>query len=251
VKMPIFQRLVTATGLVALMAACNASGSADMAARLDPTGISGTVVGTARDLRPNTEDADAPREFNLGLMAPRLDAVAAGDLSRPNMAAAADSQINQAMTMQTLNLAASVANAGIGAAMSGGASLAAAAPGLAMRAAGTGYAMAKMGEAKTRIRDATAGAEAERTAARVVPDEDRPAEARAILSVVAGTGRSASWQNPASGASGKVTVKALNGPQLPSGMRCRMIAQEWRGTGGSRSGHMMACAHHGVWYDLS
>jgi hypothetical protein len=220
-------------------------------ARLDPTGLSGTIAGTARDVRAAAGDADEPGQFDLGMIAPRLDAVASGDLSRPHMAGAAESRISQPMAMQTLNLAASVANAGVGAAMTGGASLAAAAPSLAMQAAGTGYALGTMNDARGRIRDATARADAERAASRVVPDEDRPAEARAILSAIDDAGRSAAWQNPASGAAGRVMIRALDSGPLPGGMRCRIVAQEWRGSGRVRKGQMMACNHQGVWYDLS
>lgn len=243
------QTWMGAAGLAAVAAGCIPSGGADMAARLDPTGLSASVVGTARDLRPNSEVPDDSGSIDLSLIAPRLDAVAAGDLSRPDMAGAIDGRISQAMTMQTLNLAASVANAGVGAAMTGGASLAA--PSLLMQAAGTGYAVSKMSEARGQVRGTMARAEAERAAARIVPDADRPAEAQAILSVIDGAGRSAAWQNPTSGASGKVTIKALNRSQMPGDIRCRLVVREWRGTGGSRRGNMMVCASCGVWYDLS
>ena len=153
--------------------------------------------------------------------------------------------------MQTLNLAASVANAGIGAAMSGGASLAAAAPSLVMKAAGTAYTAAQMSAASSQMRSTMAQADAERSASRVVPDVDRPTEAQAILSVIDGAGRSATWRNSASGAAGKVTIKSLSNPGLPGDLRCRIVVQEWRGSGETRKGNMMACSRHGVWYDLS
>jgi hypothetical protein len=153
---------------------------------------------------------------------------------------------NEMVTRQAMSIASTIA----GAAMSGGVGLAAAAPSLVMQAASTGVAMGAMGSAEGQIDQAIQQAEAQRAAERVIPDEDRPAEAQAILSVVNGPGgRSAAWQNPQTGSSGRVTIRQAS--PVPGGIRCRLVEQEWKRGGERRKSGMTVCTQNGVWFDLS
>jgi surface antigen len=137
----------------------------------------------------------------------------------------------------------------IGGAMTGGIGLAASAPSLIMRTASTGMAMGQMAAADAQIEETMAKAEAARMASRIVPDGDRPAEAQALLSIIDGpNGKSASWRNPDTGASGRITVRHTN---TSAGMTCRIVEQEWKTGAESRKGSMAICRQDGRWYDLS
>ncbi|WP_230529942.1 hypothetical protein [Microvirga roseola] len=94
-------------------------------------------------------------------------------------------------------------------------------------------------------------AETQRAAEQLVPNADRPAEARAILSLVDRPGGgSAAWQNPATGASGTVTVQEM-GRGMTGSLECRNVKREWRGGGTVRRGDMLACRNRGEWYEMS
>jgi hypothetical protein len=98
---------------------------------------------------------------------------------------------------------------------------------------------------------AIAQAGAQRAAQQLVPDADRPAEARAILSILDGAGAaSAAWQNPSTGASGKVSLKPTNRKAFGA-LDCRLVRREMRSGGATRTGEMLACRSNGEWYDLS
>jgi hypothetical protein len=215
---------------------------AETAAGFDPTGIAGTALSVARSVQPK-EDDHAESGFGLSQIAVSLDEVAAGRTDRPRPA----NPMKAAMARMAASQAGSVASTVIRGAMTGGMGLAASAPSLAMRAASTGMAMGQMAAADAQIEQAIAQAEAARAANRIVPDEDRPAEARAILSIVDG-GRSAVWSNPDTGASGKVS---LGRPTKAGEMTCRAVEQEWKGGGKSRKGSLFICLQDGIWYDLS
>ena len=58
----------------------------------------------------------------------------------------------------------------------------------------------------------------------------------------------ASWKNPATGASGTVTLKA--GHKGPSGGDCRTGTRSYRNGGASRSGHVLVCSEGGRWYEI-
>lgn len=225
--------------------ACNQTAGmqvANTAAGLDPTGVAGAALGFAQSVQPE-ENQDAGSGFNLSQIAASLDDVAAGRTDRPRLA----NPMKGMMTKMAANQAMNVASTVIGGAMSGGIGLAAAAPGLVMQAASTGMAMSRMAAVDAQVEEAMAQAEAARAANRIVPDEDRPAEARAILSIVNG-GRSAVWRNDESGASGKVSLGRLN---KAGGMSCRVVEQQWKGGGEARKGNFVICVQDGVWYDLS
>ncbi|MBZ6077831.1 hypothetical protein [Microvirga puerhi] len=240
-------------GLAVLLSACNQTGGARLAstaAGLDPTGIAGTAVGLAQSVAP-AEEASSDG-VKLSRMAARLRDVADGRTDRPNLMSAVDGQMSQVMMMQNMALANSIAQAAIGGAMSGGVGLLASAPGIAMQAATTGMANAQISAARSQVQSAMVQAEAERAAARIVPEADRPTEARAILSVIDGAnGRSTTWRNPETGASGKVTVQVFPKSDMSMGLVCRLVHQEWKGSEGTRKGSMVACKQDGEWYDLS
>lgn len=243
------------TALALTVSGCNQtsapSAAANVVAQLDPTGLSSTAIGMAESSRPEAagDDSAAP---DLSMFAPRLRDVAAGHTTRPNMLASIDSKMDEMMALQTMGIASSVAGAAIGGVMTGGTSLVSAAPGIAMQAAMTGVMTSQMAAAKTQSRAAVAAADAERAANRIVPDEDRPSEARAILSLVGNAGtRSATWQNPETGASGKVTIQAVNKKNVPDTLICRLVKQEWKSGKSTRTGSMPICQSGGEWYDLS
>jgi hypothetical protein len=225
--------------------ACNQTAGmqvAQTAAGLDPTGIAGTALSFAQSAQPE-EDHEAAAGFNLSQIAVSLDDVAAGRTDRPRLANPMKGMMTKMAATQAMNVASTV----VGGALTGGVGLAAAAPGLIMQAASTGMAMSQMAAADAQVEQAMAQAEAARAANRIVPDEDRPAEARAILSIING-GRSAVWHNAESGTSGKVSLGRLNKTE---GMSCRVVDQEWKGGGETRKGNFVICVQDGVWYDLS
>lgn len=235
------------------LSACNQTAGSQIAgaaAGLDPTGIAGTAVSLAQSAAPEAEDASS--SMQLSRFAVRLQDVAAGRMERPSLTSALDSQMNQAMATQSMALASTIAGAAVSGAMSGGIGLLAAAPSIAMQAASAGAMTAQMAAARERTQTAMAQAEAEREAARIVPQADRPAEAQAILSVIDGPGgRSTTWRNPETGASGKVSIKDLPRGEMPADFVCRLVNQEWKGAEGTRKGAMVACRQDGEWYDLS
>lgn len=223
------------------------------AAGLDPTGLSQSVRDLGRDARSPEADSDNDEmgEWDLSQFAPSLTAIAAGHTERPNIMGSLEGQMDEIMALQALSLASSIADAALGAALSGGAGLMNSAPHLAMQAASSGQVAGRMAAAKGQTRAAIAKAEAERAADRIVPDADRPAEAQAILSVLQGSGRgSAAWENPATGASGRITVQAMR-KKGASPMTCRLVRQEWRQGKSKRTGTMPVCQSGGEWYDLS
>jgi len=240
--------------LTLALSACNQTAGSQVAsavAGLDPTGIAGSAVSFAESVAPEAED-NASSSIRLSQFAVRLQDVAAGRMERPSLTSALDGQMNQAMATQSLALASTVAGAAVSGAMSGGIGLLAAAPSIAMQAASAGAMTAQMAAARERARTAMAQAEAEREATRIVPQADRPAEAQAILSVIDGPGgRSATWRNPETGASGKVSVKDLPKGETSTDLVCRLVNQEWKGQEGTRKGAMVACQQDGEWYDLS
>ncbi|NIX75816.1 hypothetical protein [Microvirga terricola] len=91
-------------------------------------------------------------------------------------------------------------------------------------------------------------AQAQIASDRTVLDADRPAEARAILSIADGAdGQTASWKNPATGASGTVSIQSVESES--SEYRCRIVMRAWKGSS-MRTGSMGICQHQGEWYEL-
>ena len=234
------------------LAACTQTGgdlAADAVATADPTGFAGGAISQARAFRNGSDEPD-DAGFDLSSVGVPLQEVARGNTSRQNLMAGVKSRLTNMRNEMVARQAMSIASTIAGAAMSGGVGLAAAAPSLVMQAASSGAAMGAMGSAEGQIDQAMQQAEAQRAAERVVPDEDRPAEAQAILSIVNGPGgRSAAWQNPQTGSSGRVTIRQTSA--VPGGIRCRLVEQEWKRAGVHRKSGMTVCAQNGVWFDLS
>lgn len=244
--------------MVALaLAGCNQTGSASSTAAMtmaqyDPTGLAGTTVGLSQSFGPRPGSDPGASAPDYSQFAPRLTDVAAGNTARPSLSTFIDGKMGEMQAMQAAGMATSVGRAAVSGAMTGGTSLIAAAPTLAIQAAGTGAMTARMAAAQAQTKASLAQMEAERAAARIVPDEDRPAEARAILSIIddAGGG-SAAWSNPETGSSGRVSIRPMNREAASGGPVCRAVKQEWRNGKRTKTGTMTVCPSNGDWYDLS
>lgn len=233
------------------LSACNqtSAGSAagEIASALDPTGLSGL----AKDAADAAQASSGSAGVDFSSMAPRLADIAAGNTSGPNYMAPVDRQIALTMARQSASMARSAGYAAIDAAMTGGMSLAGSGYSLAMQGAGNAMLAAQMASVRAQASADVAKAEAQEKAAQLVPDADRPSEAQAVLSIIDGSsGKSASWQNPATGASGKVTLKAMD-KRMFGGLDCRSIQREWKSGATLRRGDMLACRSKGEWYLLS
>lgn len=239
------------TGIAAMalaLAACNQSTAGAVAVgaatALDPTGLSGAAVGMAQSAQPEAD----PATMDFSSFAPRLRDVAAGNTARPNYLASVDRMTGKLMADQAAGMASEVGRAAIDGALTGGVGLIGAAPVLAKKAVNAGIIAGTMASARGQASAGIAQAEAQRAAEQFVPDADRPAEAQAILSILDQPGGSAAWQNPGTGASGKVTLKAVD-RKMFSGMDCRLVKRELKGS--KRTGEMLACRSNGEWYELS
>ncbi|QRM29329.1 hypothetical protein [Microvirga sp. VF16] len=242
---------IVALGLI--LSACNQTGAGsaagEIAAALDPTGISSAAM----EIAEAGQAASGGVDFSA--LAPRLADIAAGNTSGPNYMASLDRQIALTMAKQSAKMAQSARNtavdAAVGAALSGGTSLVGSGYGLAMQGAGNAMLAAQLAGARAQASADVARAEAQQKAEQLVPDADRPSEARAVLSILGGSsGTSASWQNPATGASGRVTLKVMN-KRMFGGLDCRSIQREWRSGSTLRRGDMLACRNKGEWYAFS
>jgi hypothetical protein len=247
----------TRASLLALalsLAACNQTGGVSSTAAMtmaqyDPTGLSGTAIGLSQSLPQGSQGTPGA---DYSKFAPRLRDVAAGNTARPSLIGYLDSTMGEMQAAQTAGFASSVAGAAISGAMTGGTSLIASAPTLAVQAAGTGAMTARMAAAQAQTKASLAQMEAERAAARIVPDADRPAEAQAILSIVDdASGGSAAWSNPETGSSGRVTIRLMNKADASGAPVCRAVRQEWRNGKRAKTGTMTVCQSNGDWYDMS
>ncbi|MFL5027745.1 MAG: hypothetical protein ACJ8CF_14555 [Microvirga sp.] len=244
---------VGALAMVLLLAACNQNGAGSVAlgaaTGLDPTGLSGTAVSMVQSAQPERDPDSQSVDFSR--FASRLSDVAAGNTARPNYLGELDRQSSLMMARHAAGMASTVASAAIGGAMTGGVGLAAAAPSLAMQAAAAGMTTSQLAAARGQASAAIAQAQAQRAAEQLVSDADRPAEAQAVLSILNGAGAaSATWQNPSTGASGKVSLKPMNKKAFGA-LDCRLVRREMRSRGATRTGEMLACRSNGEWYDLS
>ncbi|NBJ09623.1 RT0821/Lpp0805 family surface protein [Microvirga arsenatis] len=233
------------------LAACNQTGAGSVAggvaAALDPTGISGAAM----DVADAAETASGASRVDFSAIAVRLKDVAAGKTSGPDYMAPLDRQIAATMAKQSAKMARSAAQAGIDAALTGGMSLSGSAFHLATQGAGNAMLAGQLAGARAQASADVAKAEAQRKAEQLMPDADRPLEAQAVLSILeGGGGNSVAWQNPATGASGKVTLKPMD-KRMFGGLDCRMFLREWRSGGTVRRGDMLACRDKGEWYDFS
>jgi hypothetical protein len=236
---------IIAIGL--MLAACNQTGAGSTAlsaaSALDPTGLSGAAMDAV-------ETEPSPAEADFSAIAPRLKDIAAGDTSGPNYMAPVDRQIAATMARQTAKMGQAAAQAGIDAALSGGMSLTGSAYHLAVQGAGSAMMAGQLAGIRAQASASVAQSEAQRKAEQLVPDEDRPLEAQAVLSILeGGAGKTVAWRNPATGASGKVTVQPMDKGML-GGLDCRSFLREWQSGGTLRKGDMLACRNKGEWYAL-
>lgn len=112
-----------------------------------------------------------------------------------------------------------------------------------------GMSIARTAQAQQRINDAYEKAAKARAETAVVPDADRPDEAKALLSIMDGPpGRPAEWDNDATGAAGRVIV--TRDLPMDGGISCRLVQREWRGAEDFRSGEAAICRQGADWYQL-
>jgi hypothetical protein len=191
--------------------------------------------------------AQGASRINFAAFAPRLSDIAAGNIAGPDHAAAYQRQMNQVTASQAATMGMTATQSTIDAIFSGGRSLMTSVPYMAMQAGMAAQAQAS----QDIVNAARARGQAERAASQPVPDPDRPAEAQAILSVIEkGYGSGTAWQNPQTGASGRVTIRPVVKGSF-KGQDCRLVQREWRGGGKARKGDMVACRSNGEWYALS
>lgn len=239
--------------MVLTLAACNQTGAGSVAVEaataLDPTGLSGTAISLAESAQPE-RDPD-PQSMDFSLFASRLSDIAAGNTAPPNHLREFDKQASQMMAEQAAGMAQSAGQAAIDGALSGGLSLAGAGSSLAMQGLGRGMLAAQLAAARSQISASVAQGEAQRAAEQFLPNADRPAEARAVLSILdRSVGSHASWQNPETGASGRVTLKTKDRNSF-GGLDCRILAREAKSGQAMRTGEMLACRNNREWFDLS
>lgn len=238
--------------LVALaLAACNQTGAGSVAAgvatSLDPTGVSGAALSLAASAEPEAR----AQTVDFSLLGSRLSDVAAGNTAGPNYMGEFDRQAAGMMAEQAGKMTVSAGNAAVEAALTGGLSLSGSANNLAMQGLSSAALAAQLAAARGQASADVAKGQTMRAAIQVVPDADRPAEARAILSLLDQPGQgSAAWQNPATGASGRVTIQKSN-PSMTGGMDCRLLKREFKSGNRTRTDDMLACRSGGEWYDLS
>ncbi|UEM18784.1 hypothetical protein JL100_016945 [Skermanella mucosa] len=111
-------------------------------------------------------------------------------------------------------------------------------------------------EAQAQVDAAYAASEATRAETALVPDEDRPHEAAALLKLVdEPAGSKLAWSNRATGAGGIVSIGAAETSKGDDGrsaaVTCRTVIREYFHGAVSRGGVGTICREHGVWYDLS
>ncbi|WP_158046019.1 hypothetical protein [Skermanella pratensis] len=111
-------------------------------------------------------------------------------------------------------------------------------------------------EAQVQVDAAYAASEATRAATALVPDEDRPYEAAALLKLVQEpAGSKLAWSNQATGASGVVSIGAAETSKgdgaRNTAVTCRTVIREYSHGAVSRGGVGTICREHEVWYDLS
>jgi hypothetical protein len=220
--------------------------AAGMATQFDPTGLSTTAliasrVAQSRARMQEFKEMQAnPQKVQLATMFTPLQDVANGKT------ALRTGDISDAKGALAIQHSVGIAGAVVRGATAGPVGMIMAVPEVAFRAADAGRTAAVVGSAEARF----AQYEAKRSTERAVPNEDRPAEAQAILTILGEPlGRSVTWANPATGATGKATLQSA--PHIYEGVQCRLLAQEWRRGGERRKGQVAVCNQDGVWYDLT
>ncbi|HXH04534.1 MAG TPA: hypothetical protein VNN09_14625 [Candidatus Competibacteraceae bacterium] len=213
-----------------------------MAVQADPTGL---VAGAGALAGVTGSGEQAPERIDLALIGLPLTAVAEGRLERPRLDVAGQVKREVAVRQAT-----SLAGQVVVGALSGGASLVGSLPGLAQDAGAAGTALGAAHTAQARIDQAQATADQVRQVLAVVPDADRPAEARALLGIAEqGAGGETQWSNPDTGASGRIAIVAEQ--RLSDDIPCRRIRREYRRAEIERSGEGLLCRQGGIWYDVS
>jgi len=137
-------------------------------------------------------------------------------------------------------------------AVTGGTAMVTKLPGFAEGAYVAQQKLAAAQAAQAEIEAAYAESEKSRPETALVPDEDRAAEAAALLKASdqpAGTNQP--WRNDRTGATGSVEVGALQPDKTAPNIVCRQVHREYRQGTVERTGQGTICRQSGVWYDLS
>lgn len=254
---------IGAAALALALAACTSAGDGGaagtalaMGTSLDLTGLSGTAVRlatpavAAAGVAAGNADSEAGNGPDLSRFLPNVREVAAGKTARPRFAEDAANAMDRENDRMMVNQLKSMASLMRGLATSGGGfGTAEAAVGLGQAAVHGGIRIAEQKAATEYTKNALSNAQSQFDSDRLVPDADRPAEARAILSIAdAADGATASWSNPKTGASGTVSVQSMEMSES-SDYRCRIVMRGWKGSS-MHTGTMGICQYQGEWYQL-
>jgi surface antigen len=140
-------------------------------------------------------------------------------------------------------------------AFTGGAAMVTGLPSMATGAVAAHDKLVAAQEAQVTVDAAYAAAEATRAETALVPDEDRPLEAAALLRLVdQPAGTRLTWNNPVTGAAGAVALgDAKTGEARPgsASVTCRPVLREYVRESVSRNGLGTICREGSIWYDLS
>lgn len=209
---------------------------------LDPTGLSGTV----KAMNGGSFGAASQPSVSLAQMGVNLEEVAAGRVTGPSAITGPGGAVSGAAALGMMQgakgaIVAQNTLAGAGAVARGDVF------GIAGSVADTSMKMGRMAEAEAAFAQGMARHHAQQAQTQVVPNDDRPSEARALLSIANGGG-SASWTNPATGASGTVTLRGAH--KGPGGATCRSGTRTHKQGGASRRGDVLICGEGGTWYEI-
>ncbi|GEO41706.1 hypothetical protein SAE02_58540 [Skermanella aerolata] len=140
-------------------------------------------------------------------------------------------------------------------AFTGGAAMVTGLPSMATGAVDAHDKLVAAQEAQVLVDAAYAAAEATRAETALVPDEDRPIEAAALLKLAdEPAGTRLIWNNPVTGAAGAVELGDTKaGDARPGGVSvaCRPVLREYVRDTVSRNGLGTICREGSIWYDLS
>lgn len=140
-------------------------------------------------------------------------------------------------------------------AFTGGAAMVTGLPSMATGAMAAHDKLVAAQEAQATVDAAYAAAEAARAETALVPDEDRPLEAAALLKLVdQPAGTRLTWNNPVTGAGGAVALGDAKTGEARSGsasVTCRPVLREYVRESVSRNGLGTICREGLIWYDLN
>ncbi len=189
-------------------------------------------------------------DFSMFSMAQPLEEIARGNVWKKLEAPDIAGYITGNMVA---NEGLNVAEQALGAAMSGlatgGASLAFSAMEMAQRAASMAAMAGMAASSQAQVDQSMAEADAMRRAQALMPDEDRPFEARAMIEMLKGEmGTVVPWTNPATGAKG--VVMSVNQSDMGA-IACLSVLRQYERGALKREVEGMLCRNEqGVWHQM-